>query len=147
MTEHDHEIRPSDGSHLEREQVEKIERYVAKVLRRLDLNYWRVYVAKDLPPDDAFAMICPADGRRCAALYVHEDWNKRTPYEQQLTLVHECLHLAHHDQEFTVRRWVDDSPLSVTDSAEEMFRRFKVDTERMVDSLANALTPLMPRWK
>lgn len=140
--------RDADGSHLTRHQVATIERYVEKVLLRLDLNYWRVYVACKLPPQDALLMIEPTDGRRVAMLYVSAEWwDDRTSEEKRTDLVHECLHLAHHDQEEVIRRFKNTTgdvgayPMSL------VWEQFRIETERMVDSLSYVIAPFMPRWQ
>lgn len=140
--------RTSDGSHLTALQARAIERYVRKVLYALDLNYWRVEVARDLPPEDCLFMIEPTDGRRMAMLYVCEKWyDERPPEKKRVDLTHECLHLAHHDQEEVFRRFKDSTgdvgsyPMSL------VWDQFKVETERMVDSLSYVLAPFMPPWR
>lgn len=139
--------REHDGTHITPSQVKQLERYVRKVLGRLDLGYWRVLVAKDLPPADALLMIEPTDGRRIAMLYVSEGWWDRDAEEKRTDITHECLHLAHHDQEAVIRRWKD----STGDVAEYvlslLWEQFRLETERMVDSLSYVLAPQMPRWK
>lgn len=139
--------RDSDGGHVTAEQAGAIERYVEKVLLKLDLNYWRVYVATKLPPEDALLMIEPVDGRRVAMLYVSPGWwDDRTADDKRIDLVHECLHLAHHDQEEVIRRFknttgdVGSYPMSL------VWEQFRIETERMVDSLSYVIAPHMPRW-
>lgn len=144
----DLETRSHDGSHLTGRQAAAIEKYVRRVLKALDLSYWRVHVARDLPPEDALLMIDPVDGRRIATLYVSERWwDEQDAEEKRTDLVHECLHLAHHDQEEVIRRFrrdngdVGDYPMSI------VWSQFKVETERMVDSLSYVIAPFMPPWK
>lgn len=136
----------SDGSHLTPEQVTYIQRYTAKVLRRLELNYWRVYVAKDMPPDDCRLMIEPTDGRRVAMLYVAADWWD-TADDHRVDITHEALHLAHHDQEEVIRRFKRDQGDVGQYAMSIVWSQFKTETERMVDSLSYILAPHMPRWK
>lgn len=144
----DLEARPSDGSHITPDQVATIERYTAKLLRRLDLNYWRVWVAKDLPPDGCLLMIEPTDGRRVAMLYVSEGWwGNRSPDEKRTDLTHECLHLAHHDQEEVIRRFKQKNGDVGEYAMSLVWDQFRVETERMVDSLSYVFAPHMPIWK
>jgi hypothetical protein len=142
------EPRSSDGSHITKAQIQHIETYMAKVLLALELNYWRVFVAKDQPPEDCRLMIHPTDGRRIAGLFVSgEWWEDANPEEKRTDITHEALHLAHHDQEEVLRRFVRDQgdvgsyPMSI------IWAQFKVETERMVDSLSYVLAPHMPPWQ
>lgn len=138
--------RDSDGSHVSRDTVRAIEAYLPELLLALELNYWRVYVAKDMPPENALLMIEPTDGRRVAMLYVSEAWADRNPEEKRTDLTHECLHLAHHDQEEVFRRFKDRQGDTGTYPMSIVWDQFKVETERMVDSLSYVLAPFMPAW-
>lgn len=140
--------RPGDGGHLTASQAAAIERYIRRLLRRLDLNYWRVAVSSDLPPEGAWLRIEPVDGRRFAMLLVSEHWwAEQSATEKRTDLTHECLHLAHHDQEEVIRRFknttgdVNEYAMSI------VWEQFRVETERMVDSLSYVLAPHMPAWK
>ncbi len=143
----DLEPRDHDGSHLTLDQVRHLEAYVAKVLLALDLNYWRVHIARDLPPEDARLMIWPTDGRRIAMLYVSADWwDVADATEKRVEITHECLHLAHHDQEEVFRRFRNDNGDIGPYAMSLVWDQFKVETERMVDSLSYVLAPHMPKW-
>lgn len=143
----DLQSRDSDGSHITKPQIEHIETYVRDLLQRLDLNYWRVYVAKDMPPERARLMIEPTDGRRVAMLYVSEGWYGETPAEEKRTdLVHEVLHLAHHDQEEVIRRFKNDNGDVGAYAMQLIWLQFKTETERMVDSLSYVIAPFIPEW-
>lgn len=140
--------RDSDGHHLTADQVAAIERYVAKLLRRLELNYWRVYVARDLPPEDSLLLIEPTDGRRVAMLYVSADWwDQQSAAEKRTDLVHECLHLAHHDQEEVIRRFKNNNGDVGPYAMGLVWEQFRIETERMVDSLSYVIAPHMPKWR
>lgn len=139
--------REHDGSHLSKKQARQLEAYMAKLLKRLDLAHWRVHVAKDLPPDGALLMIEPTDGRRLAMLYIHEDWwTRQGPEDKRSDLLHEALHLTHHDQEYVVRHFVNGAPARVEEEVDVMWHFYKLETERMVDSLSYALARYMPPW-
>jgi len=140
------EPRRTDGSHITKDQVAYTERYMGKVLRRLDLSYWRVYVAKDLPPEGSRLMIEPTDGRRVAMLYIADDWWP-TADDHRVDITHEALHLAHHDQEEVIRRFKTDNGDVGPYALHLVWSQFKMETERMVDSLSYVLAPHMPRWK
>lgn len=141
------DCRPSDGLHVSRKVVEAVEVYMVRLLLALDLGHWRVYVAKDMPPEDARASIEPTDGRRIAMLYLSETWEHEDPEEQQVDLVHEALHLAHHDQDEHIRRFIYESG-DISSYTKQLFMgQYRVDTERMVDSLSYVLSPHMPKWK
>jgi len=143
----DLEPREADGSHVTAAQVHAIERYVRKILYRLDLNYWRVYVACKQPPEGAQLMIWPTDGRRVAMLYVSENWwADQSAEEKRIDLVHECLHLAHHDQEEVIRRFKTNNGDVGEYAMGLVWEQFKVETERMVDSLSYVIAPFMPEW-
>lgn len=142
------DTRPSDGGHLTPAQVRAIETYMRKLLAALELNYWRVYVATDLPPPGALLMIEPTDGRRIAMLYVSEDWYaKQDATEKRINMTHEALHLAHHDQELVIRHFKDTTGDVATYPMQIIWDQFKVETERMVDSLSYVLAPHMPAWR
>lgn len=138
---------PSDGQHLTPAVVEAIEKYMVKILRALDLAHWRVYVAKDRAPDDCLLMIQPTDGRRIAMLYVSDGWIDQSAVEKQTDLTHEALHLAHHDQDEHIRRFLDGSGDISNYVKHLVLSQYKTNTERMVDSLSYVLAPHMPRWK
>jgi hypothetical protein len=136
-----------DGSHLDKAQVDHIESYMRKILQKLDLNYWRVYVAKDLAPERCRLSIEPTDGRRVAMLFVAADWwDNSPPEEKRSDITHEALHLAHHDLDECIRRFVDGNgdvgeyPMSI------FWGQAKTELERMVDSLSYVLAPQMPAW-
>jgi len=136
-----------DGSHLTTEQVNTIEAYIRQLLRALDLAHWRVYVAKDLPPNDCRAMIEPVDGRRVAMLYLSADWWTRDDADtKRIDITHELLHLAHHDTEAGVRRWLTDSGDIAEYVKHIVMGEFKTNLERMVDSLSYVIAPFMPPW-
>lgn len=144
----DLEARPSDGSHLEPWQVQAIEEYVRQLLAVLDLAHWRVYVARDLPPEDCKLMIHPTDGRRIAMLHLTEDWWTRGDAdEKRIDLTHEVLHLAHHDAEAGIRRWINDSGDIAEYVKHLVMGEFKTNLERMVDSLSYVIAPHMPEWR
>lgn len=142
----DLEPREHDGSHLTTEQVDTINVYVRDLLLRLDLSYWRVEVAKNLPPEDCLLMIEPTDGRRIAMLYIADNWWDRDPDQKRIDFVHECLHLAHHDQEECIRRFKNDNGDVGAYVWSVVWSQFRVETERMVDSLSYVVAPFMPLW-
>lgn len=131
--------RPHDGSHLTRAQTRSIERYAARLQAKLGLSHWRVWVARDLPPEGASMMIEPTDGRRVAMLYVSEGWWDKSAADKRLEMVHEILHLAHHEPDHIVRTEMpEDWPF---------YNLFHANLERMVDGLAFAIAPLLPAWR
>lgn len=139
--------REHDGSHLTGPQADTIETYAAQVLLALELNYWRIHVATKLPPEDCLLMIEPCDGRRLAMLFVSPDWwAKRTVEEKRTDITHECLHLAHHDQEELIRRFVRNTGDVGSYAMGLVWEQFKLETERMVDSLSYVLAPFIPPW-
>lgn len=143
----DLESRPSDGSHLTAHQVRVIEDYVRQLLAALDLGHWRVFVARDLPPEDCRAMIEPTDGRRIAALYLASDWWTRDdPDTKRVDITHELLHLAHHDADAGIRRFFDDTGDVSSYVQHLVMGEFKTNLERMVDSLSYVIAPHMPPW-
>ena len=131
--------KPHDGSHLTDRQARVIERYIHRLQAELNLSQWRIWLARDLPPDGATAMIEPSDGRYVAMLYLEEGWWARSAEDKRLDLTHEVLHLAHYEPDFLVR----------TEVAEEwpLYNLFAHSLERMVDGLALALAPKMPEWR
>lgn len=137
--------RKGDGSHLTKEQVSYIESYMREVLVRLELNYWHVYVAKDMAPEHCLLMIEPTDGRRVAMLYVSETWWTESP-DHRLDIVHEALHLTHHDQEEVIRRFKNDTGDVSPYALSIIWSQFKMETERMVDGLSYVIAPTMPEW-
>ena len=85
------------------------------------------------------------DGRRTAMLYVAEDWWTSSP-DHRTDVTHEALHLAHHDQEEVIRRFKSDQGDVGQYALGIVWSQFKVETERMVDSLSYVLAPHMPPW-
>lgn len=139
--------RDHDGSHLSGDQADAIEAYVRAVTFSLDLNYWRIHVSTNLPPEGCHLMIEPCDGRRLAMLFVSETWwTDRSPSEKRIDITHECLHLAHHDQEEVIRRFVRNTGDVGSYAIGLVWEQFKVECERMVDSLSYVLAPQMPPW-
>ena len=137
----------SDGSHLNAEQVGAIETYIRQLLTALDLAHWRVAVGRDLPPDGAILMIDPVDGRRFATIDLKADWwDTTTATEKRVDLIHEVLHLAHHDAEAGVRRYFDYSADVSRSTTDLVMGEFKTNLERMVDSLSYVIAPFMPEW-
>lgn len=137
-----------DASHISKAQVRKVEAWIAEALRTLDLNFWRVYVAAEEPSsDDAIAMIEPTDGRRIAMLYLSERFLTDPLSEQMETLTHEVLHLLHHDADEVIRRFFRESGDVPAYAGSLIVDQFKLELERMVDSLSYVLQPLMPEWK
>lgn len=135
-----------DGSHLTADQVHAIEAYVRQMLAALDLAHWRVFVSRDLPPEDCRAMISPTDGRRIAALHLAADWWTTDPDTKRIDITHELLHLAHHDTDAGLRRFLDGSG-DVSEYVKHLVMgEFKTNLERMVDSLSYVLAPFMPEW-
>lgn len=138
---------PSDGSHLTAGQVDTIEAYVRQLLTALDLAHWRVYVAKDLPPEDCRAMIAPIDGRRIAMLHLAADWWTRDDAAtKRIDITHELLHLTHHDTDAGIRRWLNDSGDVAEYVKHLVMGEFKTNLERMVDSLSYVIAPNLPAW-
>lgn len=136
-----------DGSHLTPQQVTTIEAYLKRLLAALDLAHWRVYVAKDLPPEDCRAMIEPTDGRRYAMLYLTNNWwTDNDADTKRIDLTHEMLHLAHHDTDAGMRRFMDDSGDISEYVRHLVMGEFKTNLERMVDSLSYVIAPFMPAW-
>lgn len=142
----DFNARASDGSHVSKELVAAIESYVVEVLRILEITHWRVWVAKDLPPEDAKMMIEPTDGRRVAMLYVSPDWDNQQADQKITDILHECLHLIHHDQEYVIRRFKNEQGDVGHYAMSIVWDHFKIETERMVDQLSYILYALMPDW-
>lgn len=143
---HGHDPDPYDGSHLTPKQVKILERYCRKVLKALDLSYWKVFVSSDLPPEDALLMIVPTDGRRIAGLCVSERWWEQNAELKRTDITHEMLHLAHHDQEEVIRTWRNGTADVAPYVLDFLWERFNIETERMVDSLSYVLAPHMPKW-
>lgn len=137
--------RPGDGSHLSQAQVQYIQEYMKEVLVRLELNYWHVFIAKDMAPEHCLLMIEPTDGRRVAMLYVSEHWWNESP-DHRLDIVHEALHLAHHDQEEVIRRFKNDNGDIGAYAMQLVWSQFKMETERMVDGMSYVIAPTMPEW-
>lgn len=139
--------RRHDASHVTPDQVRQVEDYMARLLHALDLGYWKVHVAKDLPPEDAKLMIWPTDGRRVAMLFIAEDWWVSTDAaEKRIDLTHEALHLAHHDTEANLRRFLRESGDISEYVKSIVISQMKTDLERMVDSLSYVVGSFMPDW-
>ncbi len=63
-----------------------------------------------------------------------------------MDLTHEALHLAHHDAEEGIRRFLDYSPDVSPSMRDVVLREFKTNLERMVDSLSYVLGQFVPSW-
>ena len=137
----------SDGMHVSPKMVKAIENYMVKLLDALDLGHWRVYVAKDMPPEGTRMAIEATDGRRIAMLFVSDTWEGSSEDEKQVDLTHEALHLTHHDQDEHVRRFIESSSDLSTNMKHQFMSQFFVNTERMVDSLSYVIAPNMPKWR
>ena len=143
----DHEPNPSDGNHLTGGQAAHIEAYMRALLDALGLGAWQVWVSVNLPPEDAALMIEPVEGRRCAMLHIAADWwERQSADEKRVDLTHEALHLAHHDVDTGIRRFLYGSG-DIADYVKDLvIDRFKLDLERMVDSLSYVVAPHLPPW-
>ena len=138
----------SDGGHISKDQARHVEKYCRKILKKLQIPMWKVWVAKDISPENTQAMISPTDGRRIAMLYLSENWWSETDAEDKRTcLTHEMLHLIHHDQEEVIRRFKNTTGDISTYAMSLVWEQFRVETERMVDQLSYVIAPNMPEWK
>ncbi len=107
--------------------------YVRVLADRLSLRDWTILV-KDEAPDDGTALAAAylPYGRKRVQIYLSEDFLKADEAAQRQTVVHELLH-CHFD---VLERMVVDTP--------DMKKAARLCLELAVDSLADAIAPLLP---
>lgn len=134
---------------LEWWQVERIEDYVRSILKTLRLSNWHIYMANGEPKAGHSADIKPITGTRTAVLRVNASWwQEAEGYEKAVILTHEALHLTHHDVAEGIFRYFSEQKESVPlELARHVKSTMAMNFERMVDSLALAITKHMPQWQ
>lgn len=126
---------------------DKIQTYIEILQAELKLQAWDIYVAMEPAADDCNAVINFYSGRRVASIQLHPEWEEKSNADKRHILVHELLHVFHHDADDNLFRFLDasgDLSSYVVCILKDQTRR---DLERMVDSLANVIAPLLPPWE
>lgn len=139
--EHAHE----NEMHLDGASVEYIEDYIHKVQELLRLQFWDIFLASQPADEGNNASINPPLGRRVAGVRVANGWpaNDESPH---ITILHELLHLVHHDMDSWALTFVSGSD-ALSDREKDIFiAQFKLEIERMVDGLSYIMAPLLPKW-
>lgn len=124
---------------------QRVKRYVTKLLPKLGLNGWRVFVKDEWSDDeDLYAEVTPEPNVRESGLILGERWQRMTNRERGETLVHELLHLANADLRQYVHKVI--IPTLPEDAREPLLQGFEDYNEASIDRLAMALYPLLPKY-
>lgn len=117
-------------------------RYVARLSGRLDLMEWRVRIGNEPLAEDAVASIQPVTDRRVATLCVEEGFLDYSRDTIRRTLIHELLHLAHHEVAEGIRTFGESGAVA-RPVFEVVWERFRQGEEVMVDRLAYAVAAMV----
>lgn len=127
-------------------------RYVRKVADLLGLSEWTIYmrISPEIPSDEEdpltapLAMIRVAPESQFATIRVSQNFSSEPNKLQQQSLIHEVLHIYFepllHPLTETILPDLVGSPAASAATA-----YLNVEKERVVDALAVALAPLMPK--
>ena len=109
--------------------------YIREIADRLRLRDWTIDLSDEgTDRDGVSALVCVADQRKFARLYLGDDFLDMTPDEQRHCLAHELLH-CHFGW---ATNWARQR---LADPEREPFERLH---EIGIDGLADAIAPLMP---
>lgn len=125
---------------------DKIQIYIETLQSQLKLNAWDIFVAKEMADDDCNASIHFVSGRRLASIKLHPEWDERPAEEKRHDLVHELLHVFHHDTDDNLFKFFETSGDLSDYVVSIVIDQTSRDLERMVDSLANVIAPMLSPW-
>jgi hypothetical protein len=126
---------------MDRNEIKAANEYLAWCQAQLGQSHWDVYVG-DIPAEpDCNAAINSMENRWTADVRLNPDWPALSAERQANCLLHEVLHLAHHDLSEMIRC---ELPANFRGSNgqiryESFQERSMTATERMVDQVATAL--------
>lgn len=110
--------------------------YIRDLADRLRLRDWTINLSDEgTDRANVVALICVADQRKYADLYLSDDFLDKSPEEQRHCVVHELLHAHFGWASNWAREAIPEGP------AREMYDRLH---EIGVDGLADAIAPLTP---
>lgn len=123
-------------------QLRAAQEYINWCRAQLGLPHWIIYVGDNGPcPDDAYADCDANPTRYMAKVRLGRRWPELTTWAQANALIHECLHVSHHQLtegiQVEVRNALSRKDQRIFNIIEA---RNDLEAERMVDQLATALT-------
>lgn len=140
--------RPHDF--LPMHEVNRITQFLKDIGESLKLGGWDIHLAPEATDNDCIAHIVAEEQRHIASVYVCADWMQRSDEIRVNTLIHEVLHITHHDLTAVVYHVLPEGnylPQGAMNMLQEMVR---LEAEKMVDYLAGIfsahLAP-MQRWE
>jgi hypothetical protein len=117
--------------------------YVACVASFLGLGSWDLEIDRNDPDNsDALASIAVTFGREHATIFLGPEFDKQTPEERRVTIVHELLHACHTQ----VDELADNAlPKAMSPESHAIFMEaYRIAVERSIDPLAVALAETIP---
>lgn len=123
-------------------ELDAAKTYLDWCATQLGLPHWTLYIGPDGPcPDDAYADCDVNPTRYMAKIRLWRGWTTLDRWAQANALLHECIHVTHHQLTEVV---YDHLPKGTPTKAEGAFRvaesMVELQAERMADQLATALT-------
>lgn len=80
------------------EEIGRVYDFTTWFLEKLGMPQWRMQVQTSPAPKDCYADITPTEGKHVGELRLAPGWMDLSTEEEKVeTLVHECLHLTHHE--------------------------------------------------
>ena len=126
---------------------DKIQLYIYILQDALKLQAWDIFVAQESADDECHASIHFTSGRRVAYICLHPEWGSRSDSDKRQDLVHELLHVFHHDTDDNLFQSLHASGDLSRYVVSILIGQTSRDLERMVDSLTNVIAPFLPPWE
>lgn len=124
---------PRQKSHVTSREAQAVADFACELLGYLDMPGWRVLVLEDPCDTDATASIDNVFGQYTAQLRLCGDWMKLPDEKRLETVTHEVVHLLH----IRINHVFEDAQEYMHDHEHEsLMRRYRRETEYMVDHLA-----------
>jgi len=123
-------------------ELRAAQEYINWCRTQLGLPHWIIYVGDNGPcPDDAYADCEVNPTRYMAKVRLCRRWLDIGATAQANALLHECLHVSHHQLTEVIRCEVRNTLPRKAQAAFNVIEcRSDLEAERMVDQLATALT-------
>lgn len=139
-----------EHSFLPQHEVNRINTFLTDVAGTLKLSGWDVGLAPEVGDEDCIAAIQIEQQRHVATISVCGDWLQRSDDVKVNALIHEVLHIAHHDLTSVIYHVLPEGGY-VPEAAQSMLQEMvRLEAEKMCDFLAGMfgahLAP-MTRWK
>lgn len=135
-------------THIPEDEGKAVLLYMQRCLVVLRLSDWDV-ILSDEPCDieNNAEVNAYNDHRYIATLLLPTDWAGKPRSVKKSTLMHECLHILHAQQEQAIRMLEGQTCMS-KDVYDLMMDRYGSTTEYMVDKLTHVLSDLdaLPPW-